>query len=351
MTSPSDRPTLRVGSPAELVALVPYLLGFHPTSSLVIVTLTGSTVLNVARLDLPATADQTRRMTAALHRVAATMTGHGATGAILVGYGPAVQVDPSVQAATVALTAASVPVTEALRVDAGRYWSYLCDNPDCCPPDGVPFDPTTTVAAAAATAAGPVALPDRNAVAARLAPVTGAARDRMADATASAAQFLLDMVEAAAPEASDDPDTALDASLDTPLGRALLAAAHTYLSQAQHRYRTAAAVDDDRAALVTVLLELPQVRAFTARRTTAARWEIDMWADLVRRAEPEFVTGPAIMLTLAALQAGDGALAAMAVGRALQADPTDRLANLLATAVAAGIDPATVTALLAEQPS
>jgi Tfp pilus assembly protein PilF len=72
-----------------------------------------------------------------------------------------------------------------------------------------------------------------------------------------------------------------------------------------------------------------------------------MWADLVRRAEPEFATGPAIMLTLAALQAGDGALAAIAVQRALQADPSDRLANLLAQAVAEGIDPATVTKLLA----
>ena len=28
--TPSERPTLRVGSPAELVARVPYLLGFHP---------------------------------------------------------------------------------------------------------------------------------------------------------------------------------------------------------------------------------------------------------------------------------------------------------------------------------
>ncbi|MEV4199379.1 DUF4192 domain-containing protein [Micromonospora globbae] len=346
MTPPSDRPTLRVGGPAELLALLPYLLGFHPTSSLVVVALAGSNLLNVARLDLPAT-EQMRRMTAALHRVAATTKTHGATGTILVGYGTTEQVDPSMRAATVALTAASVPVKEALRVDTGRYWSYLCDNPDCCPPQGVPFDPTTTVAAAAATTAGLVALPDRTAVAARLAPVTGAARDRMAEATAGAAQFLLDLVEAAAPEASNNPHAPLDASLDTPLGRALLAAGRTYLTQAQHRYRAGAAVDDDRVALMTMLLELPQVREFTARRTTAAQWEIDMWADLVRRAEPEFATGPAIMLTLAALQAGDGALAAIAVQRALQADPSDRLANLLAQAVAEGIDPATVTKLLA----
>jgi Domain of unknown function (DUF4192) len=284
MTPPADRPALRASTPSELLALVPYLIGYHPTSSLVCVALTDSRVLNLARLDLPTTADQLPDMQAAILQIAATISTYGATGAILIGYGTAGQVHPGMQAADMALAAVSVPVQEALLVDAGRYWSYLCDNPDCCPPDGVPFDPTTSAVAAAATVAGMVALPDRAALAARLAPVTGAARDRMVEAT---------------------------------------------------------------AALFTVLLDVPPVREFAARHTTAAAWEVDMWVDLVRRAEPDFAAGPAIMLTLSALQAGDGTLAALAVQRALQADPVDRLAVLLANAVAVGVDPATVTALLA----
>ncbi|MBN1171090.1 MAG: DUF4192 family protein [Micromonosporaceae bacterium] len=189
-------------------------------------------------------------------------------------------------------------------------------------------------------------LPEWRAVAARLAPVTGAARDRMVNATAAAAQFLLELVTIATEDASPDPNAPLEPSLDTPLGRALLAAARTYLTQVRHRYRTGAVANDEEAALVTILLELSQVREFAARGTTAASWEIDMWIDLVRRAEPDFTAGPAVMLALAAMQAGDSPLAASAVWRALRADPTDRLASVLATAIAAGIDPGTVTALL-----
>ena len=71
-----------------------------------------------------------------------------------------------------------------------------------------------------------------------------------------------------------------------------------------------------------------------------------MWSDLVRRAEPPFTAPAATVLALCALQAGHGALASMAVDRALSADPQDRFAQLLHRAIAAGIDPDTVTALL-----
>ena len=73
-----------------------------------------------------------------------------------------------------------------------------------------------------------------------------------------------------------------------------------------------------------------------------------MYSDLVRRAEPPFTAPAATLLALCALQAGHGALAAMAVDRALSADPQDRFAHLLHRAIAAGIDPDTVTALLTD---
>lgn len=37
MTTPPDRPSLRISSPAGLLAVIPYLLGFIPTDSLVVV--------------------------------------------------------------------------------------------------------------------------------------------------------------------------------------------------------------------------------------------------------------------------------------------------------------------------
>ena len=339
----TDRPTVRVSNPTDLLALVPYLLGFHPTSSLVAIALDGSRMLLTARLDLPTLTEDLPQLHAALDRVVATMAAHCATSAILAGYGTAEQVEPTIHAATLALSAASIPVPEALRVDDGRYYSLTCTNPTCCPPAGTPFDPTTSITAATATAAGMVALPDRNAVAARLQPVAGPARDAMVTATITAAQFLLELVDAVAPEAGDDADM----SLDTPLGRALLDAGYQYLSQAQQSYQARRPVDDEQAALLSVLLEVPSVRQYAALHTTGNPWQIEMWTDLLRRAEPAFTTAPATLLALAAMQAGNAALADIAVHRALDADPTDGLAQLLANAITAGVDPATVTALLA----
>ncbi len=341
--TPTDRPTLRVSHPTDLLALVPYLLGFHPESSLVVLALNGSRVLLTARLDLPAPAQPARQLQAALDRLAAAMASHGATGAILAGYGTAEQVEPTMDAATVALNAAGIAVREALRVADRRFYRPGCHDPACCPPEGTPFDPTTSNAAATAVLVGLVALPDRDALAAGLAPVTGPARDAMIVATVLACQFVVELIEAAAPQAGADPDT----SLDTPLGRALLDAGRQHLAHAQRSYQAQRPIDDEQAALLTVLLELSAVRDFAARHTTGDPWQIQMWTDLVRRAEPDFATAPATLLALSAMQAGNGALANVAVRRALHADPSDRLAHLLAQAIAGGIDPTTITALLA----
>ncbi len=340
--APTDRPDVRVTNPTDLLALVPYLLGYHPTSSLIVLALNGRTVLLTARLDLPMATGDAQQWHAALDTVVATMASHRATAAILAGYGSAEQVALAVDAATAGLTAASIPVTEVLRVADGRCYSLTCTDPACCPPDGTPFDPACSSAAAAATAAGLVALPDRDALTAELAPVTGPARDAMVAATITAARFLLELADAAAPQAGADPDT----SPDTPLGRALLDAGQQYLAFAQRTYRAGRRLDDEQAALLTVLLELPAMGDLVARRTTGQRWQIAMWTDLLRRAEPDFTTVPATLLALAAIQAGDGARAAIAAQRALDADPANRLAQLLAQALAAGIDPGTITTLL-----
>ena len=136
--------------------------------------------------------------------------------------------------------------------------------------------------------------------------------------------------------------------LDTKVGRALQAAARIYLTQIQDSYRAGQPVDDEHAATLTVLLELPSLWEFAARRTNGEAWQMTMWSDLVRRAEPQFTAPAATLLALCALQAGHGALASMAVDRALGADPQDRFAQILERAIAAGIDPDTVTALLTD---
>ncbi len=48
----TEQPSVTITGPAEMVGAVPYLLGFHPEQSLVIVGVDGTKVLVIARIDL-----------------------------------------------------------------------------------------------------------------------------------------------------------------------------------------------------------------------------------------------------------------------------------------------------------
>jgi len=226
-------------------------------------------IVTGARLDLP-TADQPLGpVHAALDLVIAKLTTREGISVVLAGYGPADRVEPMVTAAAEALLAAGIPISDALRVADGRFWRLRCADPAACPPHGVPFEPATSPAAAAAVYAGLVALPDREALAATLAPVTGRARDGMVAATVAACVFLDELLDAARAdaEAGDRPDSVLD----TKVGRALQAAARIYLTQIQDSYRAGQPVDDEHAATLTVLLELASLREFSPPGAPAAR--------------------------------------------------------------------------------
>jgi hypothetical protein len=64
-----------------------------------------------------------------------------------------------------------------------------------------------------------------------------------------------------------------------------------------------------------------------------------LWTDVLRGAALDFVPAPASLLAFTAWQSGNGALAAMAVDRALVADPGYSMAQLLAGAVEAALPP------------
>lgn len=348
--SPGPRPAARVHGTEDLLTLIPFLLGFRPEDSLVFVTMddVGDAVLTGtgARLDLPTTDGPTAPAHAALDQVIAALGTRRGISIVLAGYGPPERVGPMVATARDALHAAGIPLREALRVADGRFWRLYDTDPVSRPADGVPFETATSPAAAAAVDAGLVALPDRAALAATLASVTGPARERMVTATVAACALVTAVIEVAG--ATGEAGEASDAVLETRLGRALQAAARKYLTQAQDSYRAGQPADDETAATLTVLFELPSLWEFAARATNGEAWQIEMWSDLVRRAEPDFAVPAACLLALSALQAGHGALARIAVDRALDADPHDRFAQMLDRAIAAGIDPDTVTALLSD---
>ena len=66
-------------------------------------------------------------------------------------------------------------------VSRGRLWSYDCENPDCCPPEGRRLESGSVIAAEAAFA-GMVALPDRGSLIDTFAPTDERDSPRLTDA-------------------------------------------------------------------------------------------------------------------------------------------------------------------------
>ncbi|MCO1593770.1 DUF4192 domain-containing protein [Micromonospora sp. RHAY321] len=304
----------------DLLAVVPYLFGFHPGDSLVIVGLRANTIAVAGRVDLPHRDEIPEWVDGAGPQQLTLLRNVGAIAAIIIGYGPATHVTPIIDALTSQVRDAGVTVLDALRVTDGRYYSYLCQEPDCCPVDGVPFDAVGSVAAVWAIVAGQSALPDRAALVASLAPTTGVARDAVTAATRRAQKRRI---------------TAFTAG-----GRAaVIRAGQKAVRETFARYAGDSVLTDDEVAWLSVLLVDTTVRDAAWLATDTDPSHMALWTDLTRRVEPALAAPPATLLALTAWRGGLGALACVALDRALAADPTYFLAQLLDRALRDGLPP------------
>jgi hypothetical protein len=99
-------------------------------------------------------------------------------------------------------------------------------------------------------------------------------------------------------------------------------------------------VDADLARLLWVM-QSARVRdaawSLVTRRTAEAH--VRLWSDAVRRAPDALVAAPAALLGWAAWQAGDGALAWVAVDRCVRAAPGYRMADQLAVILQGAVPP------------
>ena len=106
--------------------------------------------------------------------------------------------------------------------------------------------------------------------------------------------------------------------------------------------RSAAAgqtLHDDDAAWLTLLLALIPIRDEAWKRCDGSNAQQQLWSDLTRRADPALAAAPATLLAFNAYLAGDGALADVALQRALHTEPDYRMAQLLGRARRGGIHP------------
>jgi len=112
----SGQPPVKVGSPAEVLAAVPYLIGFHPSSSLVVIGARPprDRVHVSFRYDLLDPPEDGYAREIAEHATA-VLVNQQVSVAIVVGYGPGALVTPIAEEFRVRLNEAGIDVHEMLR--------------------------------------------------------------------------------------------------------------------------------------------------------------------------------------------------------------------------------------------
>jgi Domain of unknown function (DUF4192) len=301
-----NTPHIKVATPAALLAVIPHLLGFTPEDSMVVIgTSTPRDRVKVTmRYDLPDPADAALAAEITAH-AAVIFSGQDITAVVAAGYGPARLVTPVAEA----LRATGLPLRDILRVEGGRYWSYICTNESCCTPEGTAVDVNQPAPAELSTP-----LADRAALAATVAPVEGEEADAIRSAFATFT------------EDPPGPAGGVDAIVDAIEG-----------------YRTGHWIT--KPSLVAYLLfQLQQLRvrdmAWAYMDPAFNAQHVKLWTDLTRYAVPGLpAAAPAALLAFVAWQSGNGALSNVALDRALADDPQYSMALLLRQVITAGAPP------------
>ena len=157
--------TLR--GPGDVVAILPYQLGYHPRDSAVVISLRGKRVGLVARTDLP----PEKFVDEVVSSLMGPLVRDGATSVIVVGYEDEPDTSqPLLVALVEQLERAGIHVVDVAVVRDGRRYSPICSEP-CCPPEGVALpDPADVPGVAEYVALGRSPLRSRGAVEELVAP-------------------------------------------------------------------------------------------------------------------------------------------------------------------------------------
>jgi hypothetical protein len=135
----SDPTRIVVSEPRDVIALVPYRLGFVPRDSLAVVALRGpgSQVGLVLRVDL---AEVVVGGAGAARQLAGYLVDDGARRAVAVLYDTTAHAGPPAWLARLeyVLADAGVDLVDCWQVDDRRFRSLLCAGQGCCPADGWP---------------------------------------------------------------------------------------------------------------------------------------------------------------------------------------------------------------------
>lgn len=318
-------PTLT--SAHDLITAVPFLIGFHPTDSIVLVSIKDGVIGLSMRIDLPPQLES-----GAIDLLAHHFIREGADTALLLAYLPPARGDGDslLIALAAGLVRNGISVQESLVVQDGRYRSIICRDVTCCPQTGrtMPIIEESEIAAEHVVAGIPMPYAT---LADLIETIAADPQSIESDWVTLVSQYRIDEDAEDLTALRRDGVETMDLLLDEyrmgrgPTHQLVVARMIGRMSDVQVRDYALGVHSEDTYDLY-----------FT------------MWRELLRLAPSGYVAPIACIVAAMAYESGDGALAQRALDRALQDDERYPLAGLLRRVFTAGWPPESFASMRAE---
>jgi Domain of unknown function (DUF4192) len=304
------RSRLKIRRPDDLLAVIPYMIGFHPDEDLVAVFIKSGRVKLTTRTDIPpeSGSDELAEWIDALAKR------ERAEALALVAYSAAAL--PAHRLLTRLMDRLSgLDLTDVLYVGHGRWWSLTCGE-ECCPLAGSPYDLTSHPVSAAAVFSG---LGVR------------ANRRELEESISGPAETELERLEARAEALLAEHD-----QFANPI-----AAAELLVSTVDSAIADPSPLDETSCLLLGLLVTDSYVRdlAWARINPTDAEELVRLWGSVVSQVPPALAAAPLCLLGIAAWVAGHGALLNCCCERVSHIDPHYSMGRLLADISARAIPP------------
>jgi hypothetical protein len=309
-------PTLT--SAHDLITAVPFLIGFHPTNSLVLIAVKDGAIGLAMRIDLPSHIDSDEIDLLAHHFIR-----EQAQAALLVAYMPQERSDGDSLLISLGagLIRNGIEIQESLLISGGRYRSIICRDGTCCPAAGkaLPAIEDSAIAAEHVVAGIPMPYGDISELIDSIA----------ADSQSLSKEWISDVSGYLVDE--DSPEIG-------PLRRDGVEAMLLLLDE----FRIGRGPTDQRlVARVIGRMSDVQVRDYAMGVHQEDNYDLffAMWRELLRLSPVGSVAPIACIVAAMAYENGDGALAQRALDRAISDNASYPLAALLRRVFNAGWPP------------
>lgn len=307
-----------VKTPHDLLAAVPFLIGYHPSDSLILISVKNDSLEMAMRVDFPINPPEGTYQLLTSH-----LKRDRAEAALVIVYEPSDNHsgEQVLREMADAIANSQIPVRELMLVRSNRWRSLLCSDLSCCPLEGNPIEDFQNSRIAAEQVANGKVLPfDSSEGLSHSISATDLSKDL--NWNAKVLKFRI---------APEDPE---QNSKQRDGAESILVLADFYIQDRKCE-------DLDLKARVLGRLSDIQVRDYALGCHNPENLDsyLLMWRELLRIAPPKFVAPVAALFAALAYENGEGALAHRALDRAFEDDPEYSLSRLLRRVFSSGWPP------------